>query len=95
MVRNHTKDENSIILGVTAANGEVSDSGSISMMKEFDPTFKRSIGVLTKIDMADEGQKINAKKIINQENKDFNLKNGWFALKNKSYEDNADGKTVL
>jgi len=51
----YISNENSIILAVTPANVDIANSESLKLAKEVDPAGKRTIGVLTKIDLMDQG----------------------------------------
>ena len=46
---------NSIILAVTAANTDLANSDGLKMARECDPEGTRTIGVLTKVDLMDQG----------------------------------------
>ncbi|KAF0697684.1 Aste57867_11655 [Aphanomyces stellatus] len=46
---------NSIILAVTAANTDLANSDSLKMARSIDPEGLRTIGVLTKLDLMDDG----------------------------------------
>lgn len=46
---------NSIVLAVTAANGDLANSDALKMAKEVDGEGCRTIGVLTKLDLMDDG----------------------------------------
>ncbi|GAB9467414.1 hypothetical protein Gpo141_00004760 [Globisporangium polare] len=46
---------NSIILAVTPANSDLANSDALKLAREIDPEGQRTIGVLTKIDLMDEG----------------------------------------
>jgi replication fork clamp-binding protein CrfC len=55
MVLAHIQKTNSIILAVTAANTDLANSDGLKLAREVDPDGQRTIGVLTKIDLMDEG----------------------------------------
>lgn len=63
-------------------------------MKDVDPQFERSIGVLTKVDAVQDGEQKRVTDALEGTNKNFILKNGWYALKNLSTKDNEVGKSV-
>ncbi|KAK8861459.1 vacuolar protein sorting-associated protein 1 [Kwoniella newhampshirensis] len=46
---------NAIILAVTAANTDLANSDGLKMAREVDPEGTRTIGVLTKVDLMDQG----------------------------------------
>lgn len=47
---------NSIILAVTAANTDMATSEAIKMSKEVDPDGRRTLAVITKLDLMDAGE---------------------------------------
>ncbi|VEL12906.1 unnamed protein product [Protopolystoma xenopodis] len=51
----YIKNPNSIILAVTAANADMATSESIKIAKEVDPEGRRTLCVLTKLDLMDQG----------------------------------------
>lgn len=55
MVVKQISKTNSIILAVTAANTDLANSDGLKLAREVDPEGQRTIGVLTKIDLMDEG----------------------------------------
>jgi replication fork clamp-binding protein CrfC len=46
---------NAIILAVTAANTDLANSDGLKMARDVDPEGTRTIGVLTKVDLMDQG----------------------------------------
>jgi replication fork clamp-binding protein CrfC len=55
MVLKQISKANSIILAVTAANVDLANSDGLKLAREVDPEGQRTIGVLTKVDLMDEG----------------------------------------
>ncbi|KAL5559625.1 hypothetical protein UlMin_035836 [Ulmus minor] len=55
MIMAHISQENCIILAVTPANSDLTNSDALQMAKEADPTGSRTIGVITKLDIMDRG----------------------------------------
>ncbi|OIW29524.1 hypothetical protein CONLIGDRAFT_331854 [Coniochaeta ligniaria NRRL 30616] len=55
MVMKYIQKSNAIILAVTAANQDLANSDGLKMAREVDPEGQRTIGVLTKVDLMDEG----------------------------------------
>ncbi|KAG0635107.1 Dynamin central region-domain-containing protein [Tuber brumale] len=55
MILKQISKANSIILAVTAANTDLANSDGLKMAREVDPEGQRTIGVLTKIDLMDQG----------------------------------------
>jgi replication fork clamp-binding protein CrfC len=55
MILKYINKPNSIILAVTAANTDLANSDGLKLAREVDPEGSRTIGVLTKIDLMDQG----------------------------------------
>ncbi|PVI04296.1 dynamin-2 [Periconia macrospinosa] len=55
MVLKQITKPNAIILAVTAANTDLANSDGLMLAREVDPEGQRTIGVLTKVDLMDEG----------------------------------------
>ncbi|KAL9110117.1 MAG: hypothetical protein Q9227_005311 [Pyrenula ochraceoflavens] len=55
MVMKQITKPNAIILAVTAANIDLANSDGLKLAREVDPEGQRTIGVLTKVDLMDEG----------------------------------------
>lgn len=51
----HIENPNSIILAVTAANTDLATSESLKMAKKVDPDGRRTLAVVTKLDLMDAG----------------------------------------
>uniref|UniRef100_A0A8C3L7K0 dynamin GTPase n=1 Tax=Chrysolophus pictus TaxID=9089 RepID=A0A8C3L7K0_CHRPC len=79
--------ESSLILAVTPANMDLANSDALKMAKEVDPQGLRTIGVITKLDLMDEGT--DARDVL--ENKLLPLRRGYIGVVNRSQKD-IDGK---
>ncbi|KAL8666223.1 MAG: hypothetical protein Q9168_007537 [Polycauliona sp. 1 TL-2023] len=55
MVLKQIQKPNAIILAVTAANTDLANSDGLKLAREVDPEGQRTIGVLTKVDLMDDG----------------------------------------
>ena len=55
MVLKYIQKSNAIILAVTSANTDLANSDGLKLAREVDPEGQRTIGVLTKVDLMDEG----------------------------------------
>lgn len=55
MILKYISRPNAIILAVTAANTDLANSDGLKLAREIDPEGNRTIGVLTKIDLMDQG----------------------------------------
>merc|ERR1712156_1063991 len=79
--------ETCLILAVTPANVDLATSDALNMAKQVDPDGLRTIGVLTKLDLMDEGT--DARDVL--ENKLLPLRRGYVGVVNRSQKD-IDGK---
>jgi dynamin 1-like protein len=55
MVLKHISKPNAIILAVTSANQDLANSDGLKLAREVDPEGQRTIGVLSKVDLMDDG----------------------------------------
>lgn len=55
LIIKYISNPNSIILAVTAANTDMATSEAIKMSKEVDPDGRRTLAVVTKLDLMDAG----------------------------------------
>ncbi|KAM4663755.1 dynamin-1 isoform 10-T11 [Discoglossus pictus] len=81
-----TKD-NCLILAVSPANTDLANSDALKIAKEVDPQGQRTIGVITKLDLMDEGT--DARDVL--ENKLLPLRRGYIGVVNRSQKD-IDGR---
>lgn len=83
MILNYIKKDNCLILAVTPANQDLATSDALKLAKEVDPDGMRTIGVLTKLDLMDQGT--DARDIL--ENKVFPLRRGYIGVISRSQKD--------
>ncbi|XP_061577130.1 dynamin-2-like isoform X2 [Cololabis saira] len=79
--------ESCLILAVTPANQDLANSDALKIAKDVDPPGLRTIGVITKLDLMDEGT--DARDIL--ENKLLPLRRGYIGVVNRSQKD-IEGK---
>uniref|UniRef100_H2YZS3 dynamin GTPase n=1 Tax=Ciona savignyi TaxID=51511 RepID=H2YZS3_CIOSA len=94
MIMQFVVKDNCLILAVSPANADLANSDALKVAKEFDPQGVRTIGVITKLDLMDEGT--DAKQIL--ENKLLPLRRGYVGVVNRSQKDidgNKDIKAAL
>merc|ERR1719340_588332 len=82
--------ETCLILAVTPANTDLATSDALAMAKSVDPEGLRTIGVLTKLDLMDEGT--DARDII--DNKVYPLRRGYVPVANRSQKDITGKKDI-
>lgn len=71
---------NALILAITAANQDIANSDALKLAESVDPKRERTIGVITKIDLMDEGT--DALEILS--NKTYPLELGYYGVKCRS-----------
>lgn len=79
--------DNCLILAVSPANSDLANSDALKLAREVDPSGNRTIGVITKLDLMDQGT--DAREIL--ENKHLPLKRGYVGIVNRSQKD-IDGR---
>ncbi|XP_063696487.1 dynamin isoform X4 [Culicoides brevitarsis] len=87
MINQFIRKETCLILAVTPANTDLANSDALKLAKEVDPQGVRTIGVITKLDLMDEGT--DARDIL--ENKLLPLRRGYIGVINRSQKD-IEGK---
>lgn len=83
MAAKYCQDSKTIILCVVPANQDLSTQDSLVMARRWDPMGRRTLGVLTKVDIMDEGT--DCSKILR--NEEIKLKLGYVAVKGRSQLD--------
>lgn len=81
---------NALILALTAANTDLANSDALQMARELDPEGKRTIGIVTKIDLMDEGT--DAIELL--KGSIYPLKLGYYGVKCRSQK-NIDDKVTI
>lgn len=81
---------NSIILAVSPANVDIVNSEALKLARQVDPMGRRTIGVLTKLDLMDHGT--NALDILS--GRVYPLKLGFIGVVNRSQQDIRSGKSL-
>uniref|UniRef100_A0A671EXK8 Dynamin n=1 Tax=Rhinolophus ferrumequinum TaxID=59479 RepID=A0A671EXK8_RHIFE len=87
MIMQFISRDNCLILAVTPANTDLANSDALKLAKDVDPQGLRTIGVITKLDLMDEGT--DARDIL--ENRLLPLRRGYIGVVNRSQKD-IDGK---
>ena len=83
-------DPLTIILCVIPANSDIYTSDALRMAKEIDMSGKRTIGVITKLDIMDQGT--DGRKILL--NEDIPLKLGYVGIRNKNKQDRINNLSM-
>ncbi|CAH1111021.1 unnamed protein product [Psylliodes chrysocephalus] len=87
MILQFIRKDTCLILAVTPANSDLANSDALQIAREVDPQGYRTIGVITKLDLMDEGT--DARTIL--ENKLLPLRRGYVGVVNRSQRD-IDGR---
>ena len=87
MILEFITKENCLILAVSPANSDLANSDALKLARDVDPSGVRTIGVITKLDLMDEGT--DAREIL--ENKLLPLRRGYIGVVNRSQKD-IDGR---
>ncbi|KAI8095307.1 Dynamin central region-domain-containing protein [Thamnidium elegans] len=90
LVLDYISKTNSIILAVTPANADLANSDSLKLARKVDPEGKRTMGVLTKLDLMDAGT--DALDVLT--GKSFPLKLGFIGVVNRSQQDIITNKPL-
>ncbi|KAK0478681.1 Dynamin central region-domain-containing protein [Armillaria luteobubalina] len=83
LVVDYISNPNSVILSVSAANVDLANSESLKLARTVDPQGRRTIGILTKLDLMDAGT--NALDILT--GRVYPLKLGFIGVVNRSQQD--------
>ena len=90
LITEYIAKPNSIVLAVSPANVDIVNSEALKLARHVDPTGKRTIGVLTKIDLMDHGT--NALDILS--GRVYPLKLGFIGVVNRSQSDIQGNKNM-
>eukprot|EP01133_Synstelium_polycarpum_P001161 gene1161-1330_t len=90
MIMAYIKRPNAIILAVTPANTDLANSDALQLAREVDPEGKRTIGVITKLDLMDKGT--DAMDVLT--GKVIPLHLGFVGVINRSQEDIISKKSI-
>lgn len=90
LILEYIQKPNCIILAVSPANVDLVNSESLKLARQVDPTGKRTVGVLSKLDLMDQGT--NALDIL--KGNVYPLKLGFIGVVNRSQQDIQDNKLL-
>lgn len=90
MVMEYIEKESCLILAVSPANADIANSDALQLARMVDPEGHRTIGVLTKLDLMDEGT--HAMEVLN--NTLIPLKHGFVGVVNRSQKEIDGNKDV-
>jgi dynamin 1-like protein len=90
LISEYIAKPNSIVLAVSPANVDIVNSEALKLARHVDPLGRRTIGVLTKVDLMDHGT--NALDILS--GRVYPLKLGWIGVVNRSQQDITGNKPM-
>ncbi|KAL5363119.1 P-loop containing nucleoside triphosphate hydrolase protein [Aspergillus floccosus] len=90
MVLGYMKNPRSIMLMVIPANVDIATQEIIEMARELDPEGGRTLGVLTKPDLVDQGAEAKVMDIVL--GKRMPLRHGWVVIRNLGQRELEDGR---
>ena len=90
MVLAYIEPEESLILAVSAATSDLATSDAIQLARRVDPDGLRTMGVVTKLDLMDQGT--DAVEVL--KGNVIPLRRGFVGVVNRSQKDIADGKPI-
>lgn len=91
LITEYIAKPNSVILAVSPANVDLVNSEALKLARHVDPMGKRTIGVLTKLDLMDHGT--NAMDILS--GRVYPLKLGFIGIVNRSQQDIQGNKSLV
>merc|ERR1719282_1411323 len=90
MTKRYVEDPRTIVMAVLPANQDISTSDALQVARKVDPKGNRTIGIVTKIDIMDQGT--DACRMLRGE--DIPLKLGYVGVKMRSQQDIENKKSV-
>ncbi|KAH8672785.1 putative interferon-induced GTP-binding protein Mx, partial [Tricladium varicosporioides] len=95
IVKSEMKKQHSTILAVVPANVDFKTQEVLSLCQKYDSEGKRTVGIITRPDTADNGQAITCVAIAKGERKDeVSIGHDWHVLRNRSTEELKNDTTV-
>jgi len=83
LISKYISDKSSIIMAVMPARTDIEADLALDLIKDHDPEGVRTVGILTKLDLMNEGTDIT-KYLENKISKDLQLKMGYYGVKNRN-----------
>ncbi|ODV81520.1 uncharacterized protein CANTADRAFT_24435 [Suhomyces tanzawaensis NRRL Y-17324] len=90
LILEYISKPNCIVLAVSPANVDLVNSESLKLARQVDPTGKRTVGILSKLDLMDQGT--NALDIL--KGNVYPLKLGFIGIVNRSQQDISENKSL-
>ncbi|KAG9232806.1 P-loop containing nucleoside triphosphate hydrolase protein [Amylocarpus encephaloides] len=87
ITRHYIESPRTICLAVVAASADYATQNILDRVREVDPNGDRTLGVITKPDMAEEGSGLEEGFIKLANNEDIFFKLGWHVVKNRAFKE--------
>jgi GTP-binding protein EngB required for normal cell division len=87
LVEKYLKEERTMVLAVVSATGDLASNEIFSKAKQYDPSRKRTLGIITKMDRLPAGSKAEKVWLKNAQHDQIELQLGWYLVKNRSDEE--------
>lgn len=94
LIGSYIKSEQSLILAVMASRVDLETDLALDLIKEYDPHFQRTIGVLTKVDLMNPQTDV-CNYLTHQISKDLQCRYGYYALRNPSTNEIENGVDAI
>ena len=83
MIGKYIKKKSSIIMAVMPARTDIEADIALDLIKEYDPRCERTVGILTKLDLMNEGTDVTHL-LENKVSKDLQLGYGYYGIRNRN-----------
>ena len=90
LILSYVTQPNALILAISSANQDIANSDALKLAREVDAEGERTIGVITKIDLMDEGT--NAMELL--QGSVYPLKLGYYGVKCRSQQNILDNMSI-
>lgn len=84
LIQKYIEKTESIVIGIFPAREDIEADACFELIKRFDPTGKRTIGVLTKVDLMEKQTDISNYLLGHNISNDLKLNHGYYAVRNRS-----------
>ena len=93
MIGEYIKPTKTIILAVMPARTDIEADIALDLIKEYDPKGIRTVGILTKLDLMNEGTDIT-NLLENKVSVDLQLKYGYYGIRNRTKQETSEFNVI-
>ena len=93
MVGEYIQPRKTIILAVMPARTDIEADIALDLIKEYDPKGERTVGILTKLDLMNEGTDIT-NLLENRVSIDLKLKYGYYGIRNRTKQESENSNVI-